>query len=245
MGQEPGTAEEIQQFCSTTYGVTFPLFEKIDVNGEQRHPLYDELTEVPDAEGQAGDITWNFEKFLVSPAGEVVGRFRPQVEPEDPALRGGHRGRAPGLSNPVTDAAFAAAIFDMDGLLVDSETLWHEAEIEILGGLGVPLPRRRCRQTKGMFVGEVTEYWYARYPVGRPDPRRGGGPSRRPGDRPGPGEGRAQARGARAAIALCRAPRAGPRRRLVVAVPPDRHACSSHFGLRREFALVHSAEDEP
>src|SRR5271165_1490459 len=86
MGQEPGSAEEIQQFCSTTYGVTFPLFEKIDVNGEQRHPIYQELTAVPDAEGEAGDITWNFEKFLVSPSGEVVGRFRPQVEPEDPAL---------------------------------------------------------------------------------------------------------------------------------------------------------------
>ena len=86
MGQEPGSAEEIQQFCSTTYGVTFPLFEKIDVNGEQRHPIYEALTEVPDAEGEAGDITWNFEKFLVSPTGEVVGRFRPQVEPEDPAL---------------------------------------------------------------------------------------------------------------------------------------------------------------
>jgi len=84
--QEPGTAEEIQQFCSTTYGVTFPLFEKIDVNGDGRHPIYEELTAVPDAAGEAGDITWNFEKFLVSPAGEVVGRFRPQVEPEDPAL---------------------------------------------------------------------------------------------------------------------------------------------------------------
>ncbi len=86
MGQEPGTPEEIQQFCSTTYGVTFPLFEKIDVNGEDRHPLYGELTEVADADGQAGDITWNFEKFLVAPSGEVVGRFRPQVEPEDPTL---------------------------------------------------------------------------------------------------------------------------------------------------------------
>jgi glutathione peroxidase len=86
LGQEPGSAEEIQHFCSTTYGVTFPLFEKIDVNGENRHPLYAALTAVPDAEGEAGDITWNFEKFLVSPAGEVVGRFRPQVEPEDPAL---------------------------------------------------------------------------------------------------------------------------------------------------------------
>ena len=86
MGQEPGTPEEIQQFCSTTYGVTFPLFEKIDVNGDDRHPIYEELTAVPDAEGKAGDITWNFEKFLVSGTGEVVGRFRPQVEPEDPAI---------------------------------------------------------------------------------------------------------------------------------------------------------------
>ncbi len=86
LGQEPGSAEEIQEFCSTTYGVTFPLFEKIEVNGEGRHPLYEELTAVPDSEGQAGDITWNFEKFLVSPAGQVVSRFRPQVEPEDAAL---------------------------------------------------------------------------------------------------------------------------------------------------------------
>jgi glutathione peroxidase len=82
MGQEPGTAEEIQSFCSTTYGVTFPLYEKIDVNGEARHPIYTELTAVPDAEGKAGDITWNFEKFLVSPSGSIVARFRPQVEPE-------------------------------------------------------------------------------------------------------------------------------------------------------------------
>jgi glutathione peroxidase len=88
LGQEPGTAEEIAEFCSTTYGVTFPLFEKIEVNGEGRHPLYRELTEFPDAEGTAGDITWNFEKFLVSPSGNVVGRFRPQVEPEDPTLVG-------------------------------------------------------------------------------------------------------------------------------------------------------------
>src|SRR6201985_3446046 len=86
MGQEPGTAEEIQTFCSTTYGVTFPLLAKTDVNGPDRHPLYAELTKTPDAEGQAGDVQWNFEKFLISPAGEVVGRFRPQVDPEDPAL---------------------------------------------------------------------------------------------------------------------------------------------------------------
>lgn len=82
MGQEPGTAEEIQTFCSTTYGVSFPLTEKVDVNGEDRHPLYAELTDVPDAAGEAGDIQWNFEKFLVAPGGDVVARFRPTVEPE-------------------------------------------------------------------------------------------------------------------------------------------------------------------
>ncbi|MFH8370046.1 glutathione peroxidase [Streptomyces sp. NPDC018031] len=85
-GQEPGTSEEIRTFCSTTYGVTFPLLEKIDVNGEQRHPLYAELTRTPDAAGEAGDVQWNFEKFLVSPGGEVVGRFRPRTEPEAPEL---------------------------------------------------------------------------------------------------------------------------------------------------------------
>jgi glutathione peroxidase len=82
-GQEPGTAEEIGTFCSTTYGVTFPMFEKIDVNGEHRHPLYTELTEVADADGTAGDIQWNFEKFLVDPDGAIVARFRPATEPED------------------------------------------------------------------------------------------------------------------------------------------------------------------
>ncbi|SEC04752.1 glutathione peroxidase [Amycolatopsis tolypomycina] len=82
-GQEPGSAEEIQTFCSTTYGVTFPMFEKIDVNGEGRHPLYAELTGTADAEGAAGDVQWNFEKFLVGADGEVLARFRPRTEPED------------------------------------------------------------------------------------------------------------------------------------------------------------------
>jgi glutathione peroxidase len=81
-GQEPGTPEEIQQFCSATYGATFPLTEKADVNGEHQSPLYQELTAVPDAEGNAGEVQWNFEKFLVSPQGQVVARFRPTVEPE-------------------------------------------------------------------------------------------------------------------------------------------------------------------
>ena len=82
MGQEPGTPEEIQEFCSVNYGVTFPLSEKIDVNGGERHPLYAHLEDVPDAEGHTGDIRWNFEKFLLSPGGEVVARFSPTVEPE-------------------------------------------------------------------------------------------------------------------------------------------------------------------
>lgn len=86
MGQEPGTAQEIQAFCSTTYGVTFPLLAKTDVNGADRHPLYTELTKAADAEGQAGDIQWNFEKFLVGPGGEVIKRFRPRIEPDAPEV---------------------------------------------------------------------------------------------------------------------------------------------------------------
>ena len=85
-GQEPGTAQEIGEFCSVNYGVTFPLFEKIEVNGPGRHPIYAELTAVPDAEGQAGDVQWNFEKFLVAPDGRILARFRPQITPDDPAL---------------------------------------------------------------------------------------------------------------------------------------------------------------
>jgi glutathione peroxidase len=85
-GQEPGTPEEIASFCSTTYGVTFPLTEKVDVNGAGRHPLYAELTLTPDDEGEAGDVKWNFEKFLVGADGEVVTRFRQQVTPEAPEL---------------------------------------------------------------------------------------------------------------------------------------------------------------
>jgi glutathione peroxidase len=81
-GQEPGTSEEIAEFCSATYGVTFPLTEKIEVNGEGRHPIYSVLTKSPDESGKAGDITWNFEKFLIDADGTVVRRFSPGVEPE-------------------------------------------------------------------------------------------------------------------------------------------------------------------
>lgn len=86
MGQEPGSAEEIQTFCSTSYGVTFPLLAKTDVNGPDRHPLYAELTRTADADGQAGDVQWNFEKFLISPDRDVVKRFRPTTVPDDPAI---------------------------------------------------------------------------------------------------------------------------------------------------------------
>ncbi|WP_329135340.1 glutathione peroxidase [Streptomyces sp. NBC_00670] len=82
LGQEPGSAEEIAEFCSATYGVTFPMTEKVEVNGEGRHPLYARLAGVADAEGYAGDVRWNFEKFLVGRDGAVVARFAPQVEPE-------------------------------------------------------------------------------------------------------------------------------------------------------------------
>ncbi|MCU1490650.1 MAG: Peroxiredoxin [Acidimicrobiaceae bacterium] len=87
-GQEPGTAEEIQTFCSTTYGVTFPLTEKIEVNGPGRHPLYEELVSTPDTDGEAGDVKWNFEKFLVAPDGTVAARFRPTIEPENETVIG-------------------------------------------------------------------------------------------------------------------------------------------------------------
>jgi glutathione peroxidase len=86
MGQEPGSAEEIQTFCSSTYGVTFPLLAKTDVNGADRHPLYTELTQAADAAGEAGDIQWNFEKFLLAPGGTVAHRFRPRVEPDAPEV---------------------------------------------------------------------------------------------------------------------------------------------------------------
>lgn len=84
--QEPGSSGEIATFCSTTYGVSFPMFEKVEVNGPGRDPLYAALTEVADAEGESGDIQWNFEKFLVAPGGKVLARFRPMTEPEAPEV---------------------------------------------------------------------------------------------------------------------------------------------------------------
>jgi glutathione peroxidase len=85
-GQEPGSSEEIAEFCSATYGVTFPLTGKLDVNGPDRHEIYTALVDTPDGSGRTGDIIWNFEKFLLSADGEVIARFDPRVEPEDPEL---------------------------------------------------------------------------------------------------------------------------------------------------------------
>ncbi|MGD1012676.1 MAG: glutathione peroxidase [Acidimicrobiales bacterium] len=84
--QEPGSSEEIETFCSTTFGVTFPMTEKVEVNGTGRHQLYTELTAVADAEGNAGDIQWNFEKFLIAPGARSIVRFRPTTEPTSPEV---------------------------------------------------------------------------------------------------------------------------------------------------------------
>ncbi|HTR69598.1 MAG TPA: glutathione peroxidase [Mycobacteriales bacterium] len=88
MFQERGSADQIQQFCSTTYGVTFPMFEKLKVNGRDQHPLYAELTKTPDAKGKAGRVKWNFEKFLIGRDGAVIGRFRSKVKPDSPEVVG-------------------------------------------------------------------------------------------------------------------------------------------------------------
>ena len=86
-GQEPGTAEEIAEFCSATYGVTFPMTEKVEVNGDSRHPLYQQLVDTPDESGRTGDVQWNFEKFLLDRDGRVAHRFSPGVEPQHTPLR--------------------------------------------------------------------------------------------------------------------------------------------------------------
>lgn len=81
--QEPGTNEEIQQFCSTRYSVSFPLFDKVHAKGSEQHPLYAELTQAVEPKG---DVSWNFEKFLVNKKGEVVARYKSAIAPNDPSL---------------------------------------------------------------------------------------------------------------------------------------------------------------
>lgn len=93
--QELGSNEAVQQFCSMTYGVTFPVFDRIRVNGRREHPLYTELKKTKDASGKAGRVSWNFEKFLVLPSGETL-RFRPRTLPDDPAIIGAIEANLPG-----------------------------------------------------------------------------------------------------------------------------------------------------
>ena len=85
-GQEPGSSEEIAEFCSATYGVTFPMTEKVEVNGDGRHEVYRQLVDTPDEEGESGDIRWNFEKFLLASDGKPIARFSPTVTPDDPRV---------------------------------------------------------------------------------------------------------------------------------------------------------------
>jgi glutathione peroxidase len=106
-GQEPGDAEEIREFCSATYGTSFPLTEKLDVNGQRRHPLYEWLTAAADGDGRAGDVDWNFEKFVVSRDGTSVVRFRPTVDPESDPIVGAIEAA---LAAPATRKATAAEV---------------------------------------------------------------------------------------------------------------------------------------
>ena len=96
MGQEPGSAEEIEEFCSATYGVTFPMTEKVDVNGEGAHPLFQQLTAAPDMDGKDGDVSWNFEKWVLNGQGDVVARFRPMTTPDAPEVRAAIESVLPG-----------------------------------------------------------------------------------------------------------------------------------------------------
>ena len=218
--------------------------EKIDVNGDDRHPIYAELTETADAEGNAGDITWNFEKFLVSPQGDdrrrASGprwspRTRPSsatsrrscpLEPPQPARRGSPR--------PSSTWTGCSSTPRSSGTRPRSRSS---------GGLGVPLAVDGCRTTKGMFVGEVTAHWYGLLPVAGPDAGRGGGDDRRPGDRPRSWP-RASSSRAPSTPSTCARDRGLP---LAVASSSQYRlidAALEHFDLRDHFALVHSAEDE-
>jgi len=95
--QELGKNDAIKEYCSTTWGVTFPMFDRIKVNGKNEHPLYTELKKTPDADGKAGKVSWNFEKFVITPDGSVH-RFRPKTEPDAPEIVGLIESSLPGAA---------------------------------------------------------------------------------------------------------------------------------------------------
>ncbi len=129
-GQEPGTPEEVGEFCSSTYAVTFPLTEKLEVNGRRRHPLYRALAATPDGDGDAGDVRWNFEKFLVSPAGQVVARFRPQTEPESGEVVAAIEALLPAGADASWEALEAAAVRPGDRIRLEDGTEMTVARVE-------------------------------------------------------------------------------------------------------------------
>jgi len=106
--QELSSEDKIKEYCSTTWGVTFPMFEKIRVNGKQQHPLYAELVKTPDAKGHAGKVSWNFEKFVITPSGEVH-RFRPTTEPDAEEIVGLIESSLPGADNAAATPSEPAA----------------------------------------------------------------------------------------------------------------------------------------
>ena len=160
-GQEPGTAEEIAEFCERTYGVTFPIFDKTDVNGPDQHPLYAHLTQVPDAEGTAGDVGWNFEKFLIAPDGQVT-RFRSGVTPEDPALVAAIEAALPDAAPrsprigvrfepdwaPEELPAFARWAED-----AGFDELWFSEDLPWAGGIAMVATALACTTTIGVGIG--------------------------------------------------------------------------------------------
>ena len=129
-GQEPGTAAEVGDFCASTYAVTFPLTEKLEVNGRRRHPLYRALAPAPDGDGEAGDVRWNFEKFLVSPAGEVVARFRPTAEPESGEVVVAIERLLPAPADASWEAVEAAAVRAGDRVRLEDGTEMTVARVE-------------------------------------------------------------------------------------------------------------------
>jgi len=130
-GQEPGTPDEIANFCSASYSVTFPLTEKLEVNGHARHPLYEILTALPDQSGTAGDVQWNFEKFIVSPRGEPIARFRPTTLPEAAELVEAIEQNLPGQASPVWVPRLATDVSLGDRVLVPGGAELTVTRIEV------------------------------------------------------------------------------------------------------------------